>query len=342
MTRLHRGSVLGILLVIVSLGLPAPAAACDRACLTDVMSRYLKALASRDPGSLPLAPGARFTEDGVELQVGDGLWKSTIALGPYRLDFVDTRQGVVATHAVLREGSSPILFAARLKVVDRRLTEIETIVAHNADEGALFAPNNLTTPTPVMMYVPSATERMPRDQMISVAARYPAGLRAGSFVTADVPFAPGAYRFENGVRMAGPGCTFQPPSCEDMRTQRIPTLPDVKQRLLAVDEQMGTVLFLLDFGRGSLPGPKYDGKSLVTFEAFKVYGGQVHAAEAVFKALPLNSSSIWDAAGSAGAAAREALQRATAEDHQDMWQYFIPWADRMLGRQSTSGSAATR
>ena len=43
--------------------------------------------------------------------------------------------------------------------------------------------------------------------------------------------------------MAGPGCTFQPPSCENMRAQRIPTLPDVKQRLLAVDEEKGIVLF---------------------------------------------------------------------------------------------------
>ena len=41
-------------------------------------------------------------------------------------------------------------------------------------------------------------------------------------------------------------------------------------------------------------GPGSEGKALVTFEAFKVYGGMIHAAEAVFKSAPLNASSGWD------------------------------------------------
>jgi hypothetical protein len=57
---------------------------------------------------------------------------------------------------------------------------------------------------------------------------------------------------------------------------------------------MGTVLFRLDFGRGSLPGPSTAGQSLVTFEAFKVYGGMVHAAEAIFEAAPTGASSGWE------------------------------------------------
>jgi hypothetical protein len=167
-------------------------------------------------------------------------------------------------------------------------------VVRSQAESMLFSPANLTAPSAGMAYVPTAGERMQREQMVEIAARYPAGLRAGSFVTANVPFAPGAYRFENGVRMAGPGCTFQPPSCEDMRSQRIPTLPGVKQRLMGVDEERGIVLFWLAFGPGSLPGAAFEGKGLVTFEAFKVYGGAIHAAEAVFKALPLDASSGWD------------------------------------------------
>jgi hypothetical protein len=107
-----------------------------------------------------------------------------------------------------------------------------------------------------------------------------------------VPFAPKAYRFENGVLMAGPGCTFQPPSCESMRTQRIPTLAGLTQRLVAVDEEMGVVLLWTNFGPNSLPGP--GGRSLVTFEAFKVYGGQVHAAEAIFEGQPSGTTSGWE------------------------------------------------
>ena len=54
------------------------------------------------------------------------------------------------------------------------------------------------------------------------------------------------------------------------------------------------MLFWLDFGRNSLPGPGYAGKSLVTFEAFKVYGGRMHAAEAILEAGTYGASSGWD------------------------------------------------
>jgi hypothetical protein len=267
---------------------------CDRQCLTDALTRYLNAMVAHDPAAAPLAASVRFTEDAAPLKVGEGLWKSEIKLASYRLDFIDPREGAAAVHAVFEEKGLPILFAGRLKVVDRKITEIETMVVRSQAESMLFAPANLTAPSPTMTYTPKPAERMPRDQMVAIAARYPAGLRAGSFVAADVPFAPNAYRFENGVRMAGPGCTFQPPGCIDMRNQRIPTLPGVTQRLVAVDEDMGTVLFRLAFGRGSLVGPAFEGKELVTFEAFKVYGGAIHAAEAVFKAAPLNQPSGWD------------------------------------------------
>lgn len=267
---------------------------CDRACLTGIMTRYLDSLVTHNAPSLPLAPNVRFTEDAAELKVGEGLWKTATKLRPYRVDFVDVAQGVTLVHTVVEENGAPVLLAARVKVANGRMTEIETMAVRNAAEGALFAPNNLREPAAGMTYVPRADERMPRDAMVALAARYPAGLRAGSFVTADVPFAPGAYRIENGTRMAGPGCTFQPPGCEQMRTQRIPTLPDVKQRLVAVDEEMGVVVFRLDFGRGSLPGAGNQGKSLVTFEAFKVYGGMVHAAEAIFEGAPLGAPSGWD------------------------------------------------
>jgi hypothetical protein len=38
---------------------------------------------------------------------------------------------------------------------------------------------------------------------------YPAGLdRAETFAAVNAPFAPNAYRYENGQVMAGPDCTF--------------------------------------------------------------------------------------------------------------------------------------
>jgi hypothetical protein len=270
------------------------AAACDRACLAGVMTAYLASLVAHDATAAPLASGARFTEDARELAVGEGLWKTATKLRPFRTDFLDPQTGTAAVHTVVEESGAPVLLAARLRVVNRRITEIETIAVRSRQEGALFAPDALTQASPAMTTPPPAARRMPRDALAEVALRYPGGLRVGSFEKSDVPFAPEAYRFENGVRMAGPGCTFQPPSCENMRSQQLPTLAGIVAHVVAVDEENATVLLWMDFGPGSLPGPpNATPRSLVTFEAFKIYGGQVHAVEAMFEGMPNGTASGW-------------------------------------------------
>ncbi len=269
---------------------------CDRACLEDVMTKYLDSLVAHDPKKAPLAANVRVTEDAKEIKPGEGFWKTATKLRPFRTDFLDPQTGTAGVHAVIEEGGKPILFAGRLKVVDKKITEIETIVVHNQAEGALFAPDALTAPSPAMVTPPRKDLLIPRQQMIDVALRYPGGLKVGSFEKSDVPFAKDAYRLENGVKMAGPGCTFQPPSCENMRTQRLPTLAGITSRVIAVDEENATVLLWMDFGAGSLPGPPGSpnaGKALVTFEAFKVYGGEVHAVEAMFKGMPAGTPPGW-------------------------------------------------
>jgi hypothetical protein len=286
--------VLAALLVMASPLAAQDASTCDRVCLAGVMTAYLDSLVAHDANKAPLAATARFTEDAKQLPVGEGLWKTATKLRPFRTDFLDAATGTAATHAVLEESGTPVLLAARLRVVDRRITEVETIVVRSQQEGALFQPESLVQPSPAMVAAPPAAQRMSRDAMAEMALRYPAGLKVGSFEKSDVPFAPNAYRLENGVRMAGPGCTFRPPSCENMRGQQLPTLAGIVAHVVAVDEENGTVLLWMDFGPGSLPGPAdAPPRSLVTFEAFKIYGGQVHAVEAMFEGMPPNTASGW-------------------------------------------------
>ena len=201
-----------VVAALIPFSTSAQGATCDRACLTDIMTRYLNAMVAHDPSALPVAPNVKFTEDSKVMKLGEGAWKTVTKLRPYRVDIVDVQEGVTAVQTVLEENGTPILFTARLKIVDRKITEAETIVVKSREYGALFAPENLKVPTAMMRYRPTQAERMPRDQMVAMAARYPQGLKIGSFEKSDVPFAPNAYRFENGVKMAGPGCTFQPPS----------------------------------------------------------------------------------------------------------------------------------
>lgn len=295
------GSLAALALASLATALPSPAAAqhCDRACLGDVMSRFLDSLVQNDPSLAPLADAVRYTEDAKETAIGGGFWATASKLGAYRTDFLDVREQTAAVHAVLEEQGTPVLFAARLKVAGREISEIETMVVRGQAEAMLFSLEALDRPSAAFTMVPPQAERNTREEMIDIAMRYPEGLRVGSFVTADAPFAADAYRLENGVRMAGPGCSFMPPACEDMLNQTLPTLAGMQGGVVAVDEENGTVLTRLDFGPGSLMGGGRGAGAaapmvLVTFEAFKIYGGQIHAVEAVFESMPENTPRGWD------------------------------------------------
>jgi hypothetical protein len=88
--------------------------------------------------------------------------------------------------------------------------------------------------------------------------------------------------------MAGPGSRA---GSENIRTQRIIAHPDVTYQIAAVDEELGIVLMRLDFGDTKSYGP---GNALTCFEAFKVYGGQIHAVEAFIRIMPANTPSGWN------------------------------------------------
>ena len=266
----------------------AAAGRCDRECLRGFITQYLDAMISHDPKAIPTAATARFTEDTKTLPLGEGLWKGASKVRPYRQDFLDIREGVAASHVVVEENGTPVMLALRLKVENKRITEIETMVTRSKAEGALFDIERLTTPHAAMNVVPDASQKMSRSELIRIGEFYPAGLKVGgNFDAVNAPFALDAYRIENGTNTAGPGARA---GSENIGTQRIMAHPDVSYRLAAVDEEMGIVLFRLDFGNTNSYGP---GNALTTFEAFKVYGGQIHAVEAFIDIMPENTPSGW-------------------------------------------------
>jgi hypothetical protein len=280
-----------LLFILFAAAALASGATCDRDCLSGITTQYLEALIAHKPAALPLAANVRFTEDTVEMKLGESpLWKNATKLRPYRFDILDVGQGVAATQAIVEESGSPVMLMLRLKVADRKITEVETQVTRSKAEGSIFDVDALQTPSKAMLLIPEASQRNSREDAIKIAEHYPAGLKAGSFVSVDAPFAADAYRFENGRLMAGPGCTFMP-GCVDIKGQKIPTLSEIKYRVAAVDEDRGIVLLRMDFGKGSSRVP---GDSLMVWEAFKVYGGQIHAVEAFMKNMPMGTPSGWN------------------------------------------------
>jgi hypothetical protein len=279
-----------LLLILISAGASHSLAAdCDRDCLRGFITQYLDALVAHKPNALPLDAKARFTEDSVEMHLGDGLWKDASGIRGYRQDVLDVRQGVAASQVVVEEAGSPALLTLRLKVANQKITEIETMVTRTQKEGALFKIDALGSSDKNMEAAPEKSQLPSREDAIRIAKFYPAGLKIGSFVTVDAPFASDAYRVENGVITAGPGCSR--PGCEDIKTQKIMEHPFITTRVAAVDEDLGIVLLRMNFGETNSYGA---GNALIVWEEFKVYGGQIHAVEAFMKIMPASMGSGWD------------------------------------------------
>jgi len=262
---------------------------CDRECLRGIMTQYLNAMVAHKPGSLAVSDKVRFTEDTVTMKLGEGLWKNASGIGTYRQDILDLREGVAASQVIIEESGMPVMLMLRLKVADKKITEVETQVTRTRSEGALFNIGNIKTVSKAMNLTPERGQRNSRADAIKIAELYPAGLKVGSFVEVNTPFAADAYRIENGMITAGTGCARA--GCENMKAQTIMKHPAITTRVAAVDEEMGIVLLRMNFGDTGSYGP---GNALIVWEAFKVYGGQIHAVEAFMRVMPASAGSGWD------------------------------------------------
>jgi hypothetical protein len=269
---------------------PGLAQTCERDCLQGMLTTYLDAMLKHDPTLLPAADALRFTEDHQDLALGEGLWESIQGYGTFRQDVLDVRNSTAGTHVLAMENGNPVLVAIRLKIAGQQITEVETTVVRNREEGMIFNPDTIIAASPAMNVVPTAAQRDTREDMIELAMRYPEGLRIGSFVEAGGEFADDTYRFENGQLMAGPGCTFFP-GCERVREQSIPTLPGIKAEVAGVDEELGIVWLRMNFGPGSLISG--DGE-LSVWEMFKIYDGRIQAIEAYMEEVPADTPFGWD------------------------------------------------
>ena len=196
-------------------------AACDRACLEGLVDTYLDAVIAHDPKQLPLARDVKFTENGVRLEVGDAHWKTVTGKGTYRLFVTDAEAGQVTFIGTIREEArgpegSPSALALRLKVRNRQITEIETLVIRStiaqnaAGRGAAPAPaatpaytgaavnlEKLGKPHRLFMETVPPAEQMSRADLIKTADMYFSGMEKNDG-KGVYPFTDDCNRIENG------------------------------------------------------------------------------------------------------------------------------------------------
>ena len=177
----------------------------DRAGLEHLVARYLDALSGHAANRLPLAGNVRYTENGVQLALDDGLWGTAGKAGKYRILIPDIVNQQVGYMGVIEEAGQLICATTRLRVDDGYITEIETLVAHpalmggSAFGGGAKTLEDMGVPHPEFTARLKPDEKVSREKLIEIANSYFSGLErnTGRY---PVPFDPDCNRRENGIQ----------------------------------------------------------------------------------------------------------------------------------------------
>jgi hypothetical protein len=315
--------VFGAALLLVSMaGMQAVALAassCDRACLKGMVDSYLAALVAHDPAKVPIAPGAKFVENTVRKQPGEGLWKSATAVPTtFKLYVPDPTAQQVGFIGVMSEDNKPIELGLRLKLHDGQIVEMEHLIAGNLLERSL---QNLQTPRPGLLATVPPAERSPRAQLLTIGASYYEALVSAD--RNDAPFADDCLRRENGMQTTGnpppaapgPG-TIGAMSCgPQLKTHRFDYIKRIEpRRVWIADVQTGLVFGLSQFrhpmkeaavaitgvpGVQEVPLTGRDAQPIKPFDMpaahiFKVRDGKIHQIEAMGFTEPYDSRTGWE------------------------------------------------
>jgi hypothetical protein len=234
---------------------------CTRELLSGTIDAYFDALAAHDPAPLPLAPSVKFTENGEDMELGDGgLWETAGALVHVHsaLD-VETCQS--ASQAVVPDGNTNIPLALRLKLVDGAITEIETIAVRQGDYSVTSDPQALVmSATSVGWETPvESGERNTRSEITGWMNKYFRMFPQGVCNTTS-----GCIRIENGGGdyncNLGGSCASREPGPND---------DELVPRLIFADVERGLgVGFTMFMGNTDM-------------HLFKMRGGDVYGVSAI-------------------------------------------------------------
>ena len=254
---------------------------CDRACLTGMVDQYLVAMVAHDPSKLPLARDVKFIEDGVPLQLGDGLWATAGALGTYKLYFAEPEAGEVGAYVIVQENGAPVILALRLRVVKRHITEIESLIARKQTT-SLINTDNMTEARPIFLETVPPADRPSREEMVSMVGKYFDGIEQGNGDI--VPFAPDCIRIENGVQTC-PSSASSPLgalSCGAQLSTKIFTYIQTvsPRRFPVVDRERGLVLAIVRFNHpGTQQTIEVAGHGKMTMGRYSQWPNSTHIAE---------------------------------------------------------------
>jgi hypothetical protein len=278
-----------------------------------LLDLYFEALGQGDPALLPLAPGARYTENGQEIPFGSGAWATATGVAAERnVAVADHEQGQQAGWGMIAEAGAGALAGVRLKAGPSGLiTEAEALIVRSPMFGRADFPDRLRRPG--ALAGPAGTEpaaRATRAELRAAADAYFDGVQDDD--PDLIPAADDCLRIENGVQTVlnpaaeglGPGTPLGEGIAMGVREQvRVLGFPQIQRirdrRYPVIDVERGLVLGLVFFDH---PGPVRGGPAPARFaapnsyfiwELFKVSGGVIRHIEAIMAMFPYGMRPGW-------------------------------------------------
>ncbi len=285
---------------------------CDRQCLADFLETYLEALVNHEPNALPVTRNVKYTENGVQVNLGDGLWQTASEMPGYRLDVIDEEAGAVGMLGRINEGGNNNWFAVRLKVEKgESISEIETLVNRSVGGGG-FGGTPYTEPHSLMSEeIPE--QRLSRAQLTSIGNSYFTGLDTDNH-GGNVPFSPDCQRRENGNVMANnsdaePGSMLWMGCKAQFDTGFSVIVTDIRERRFEVVDPVKGLAFGWGYFDHNGSVERFSNTpddtmtdvnpifrqpfSFYIAEIFKVMDGQIRQIEAVLATVPYKMESGW-------------------------------------------------
>jgi hypothetical protein len=288
--------------------------------LHGLLDEYYAALAAGQPGLLPLAADARFTENGQQIAMGTGLWATATAAPDSRVVTVaeeshgpEGTTGQVAGWGMITEGGeggADALLGVRLKTTGKTISEVETLVVRRKPFGGDAFPARLTKVSEPMLEVIDPSERGSREDLVEAANGYLDGVARDD--AGLIPAADDCIRIENGLQtVLNTDTTEFPPGLafsdglklgvrEQIRTRAFRYIEDIRDRRYVVaDTSRGLVLVCCFFDHpGQLRGADFDSpiatpNSMLIWEMFKISGGLIRRIEAIGTAFVYGTRHPW-------------------------------------------------
>ena len=271
---------------------------------------------------MPLAGNIKYTENGVRLLPGEGMWLTVSAEGSYKLHIADQTAGQIVTFVTMRENGAPFLMSNRLRInQNRQITEVEVILSHSAEATKLIESR---MPRAAFLRETPAAARVTREELVRVANAYFTGMQRNDG-KGDYPFADDCHRIENGGDSTNaaprkPGETKPDPktansysamwTCrEQFESGMLHFVSKIRdRRYVAVDEERGLVVanaffdheasqasrnYTLPDGRKITNGGPARTWTWMISELFKVEKGLLHEIDAFLVEVPYGMHSGW-------------------------------------------------